>query len=289
LDKIIVPTKTKVAGSTTKIINTYFESLTPVEEKNLSETVPTIPSGIEGLDELISGGFPKNRVILVIGGPGAGKTILASQFLYKGLSLQGENGVFVSLDETKKHYFAEMQKFGWDFEKAEAEGKFAFLDATRLSRVAMLKEKMLKEESSSLRGKELQIDKLIEDLQTTIQKVNAKRVALDTLASLFYRFTDPTERRTAGVDLIEALSDIGATVLVTTELGQLGLERKISDEEFLVQGVIMMQNIFSGGTSTRGLQVEKMRGVGVNNNLVPYTIDRSGIEIYPNMSLFREK
>jgi KaiC/GvpD/RAD55 family RecA-like ATPase len=122
-----------------------------------------------------------------------------------------------------------------------------------------------------------------------IQKVNAKRVVIDTMASLFYRFTDPTERRTAGVDLIEALSDIGATVLVTTELGQLGLERNISDEEFLVQGVIMMQNIFSGGTSTRGLQVEKMRGVGVNNNLVPYTIDRSGIEIYPNMSLFREK
>ncbi len=255
----------------------------------MSETVSTVPSGIEGLDELISGGFPKNRVILVIGGPGAGKTILASQFLYKGLSLHGENGVFVSLDEIKNHYFAEMLKFGWDFGKAEAEGRFGFIDATRLSRVAMLKEKMLKEESSSLRGKELQIDKLIEDLQSMIQKVNAKRVVLDTLASLFYRFTDPTERRTAGVDLIEALSDIGATVLVTTELGQLGLERRISDEEFLVQGVIMMQTIFSGGTSTRGLQVEKMRGVGVNNNLVPYTIDRSGIEIYPNMSLFREK
>jgi circadian clock protein KaiC len=255
----------------------------------LSETVTTIPSGIEGLDELISGGFPKNRVILVIGGPGAGKTILASQFLYKGLSLHGENGVFVSLDEIKNHFYAEMQKFGWDFAKAETEGKFAFLDATRLSRVAMLKEKMLKEESSSLRGKELQIDKLIEDLQAVIQKIHAKRVVIDTMASLFYRFTEPTERRTAGVDLIEALSDIGATVLVTTELGQLGLERKISDEEFLVQGVIMMQNIFSGGTSTRGLQVEKMRGVAVNNNLVPYTIDRSGVEIYPNMSLFREK
>jgi KaiC/GvpD/RAD55 family RecA-like ATPase len=72
-------------------------------------------------------------------------------------------------------------------------------------------------------------------------------------------------------------------------LGQLGLERKISDEEFLVHGVIMMQTLFSGGTTTRGLQVEKMRGVSVNTNLVPYTIDKTGIEIYPNMSLFREK
>jgi KaiC/GvpD/RAD55 family RecA-like ATPase len=50
-----------------------------------------------------------------------------------------------------------------------------------------------------------------------------------------------------------------------------------------------MQTLFSGGSSTRGLQVEKMRGVAVNNNLVPYTIDRNGIEIYPSMSLFTQR
>jgi len=255
----------------------------------LSDTVPTIPTGVQGLDELISGGFPKGRVILILGGPGAGKTILASQFLYKGISEYNENGILVSLDEGKNHYFAEMAKFGWDFKKAEDEGKFAIIDATRLSRIAILKEKMLKEETSSLRGKELQIDKLIEELQGKIKQINAKRVVLDTLASLFYRFLDPIERRTAGVDLIEALSDLGATVLVTTELSQLGLERKLSDEEFLVHGVIMMQTLYSGGSTTRALQVEKMRGTQINTHLVPYTIDKNGIEIFPTMSLFRER
>ena len=246
-------------------------------------------TGIEGLDELISGGFPRGRVILVLGGPGAGKTILASQFLYKGISEYNENGIFVSLDESQNNYFPEMMKFGWDFKKAEEEGKFLFVDATRLSRVAILKEKMLKEETSSLRGKQLQIDKLIEDLQAKIQQIGAKRVVLDTLASLFYRFMDPIERRTAGVDLIEALSDLGATAIVTTELSYLGLERNLMDEEFLVHGVIMMQTLFSGGTTTRALQVEKMRGANVNPNLVPYTIDRNGIEIFPAMSVFRGK
>jgi len=255
----------------------------------MTEPLTTIPSGVEGLDELISGGFPKGRVILIVGGPGAGKTILASQFLYKGISQYNENAVLVSLDEGKEHYFAEMAKFGWDFRKAEAEGKFGFLDATRLSRVAILKEKMMKEETSSLRGKQLQVDKLIEELQEKIKQVNAKRVVIDTLASLFYRFFDPIERRTASVDLIESISDLGVTILVTTELSELGLQRKILDEEFLVHGVIMMQTLFSSGTTTRGLQVEKMRGVNVNTNLVPYTIDKTGIEIYPNMSLFREK
>ncbi|MCJ7634239.1 AAA family ATPase [Candidatus Bathyarchaeota archaeon] len=252
----------------------------------MSESART---GIEGLDELISGGFPRGRVILILGGPGTGKTILAAQFLYKGISEYNENGIFVSLDESQNHYCSEMMKFGWDFKKAEEEGKFLFIDATRLSRVAILKEKMLKEETSSLRGKQLQIDKLIEDLQAKIQQIGAKRVVLDTLASLFYRFMDPIERRTAGVDLIEALSDLGATTIVTTELSYLGLERNMMDEEFLAHGVVMMQTLFSGGTTTRALQVEKMRGANVNPNLVPYTIDRTGIEIFPAMSLFREK
>lgn len=252
----------------------------------MSESVPT---GIQGLDELISGGFPRGRVVLVLGGPGTGKTILVAQFLYKGISEYGENGIFVSLDESQNHFYSEMMKFGWDFKKAEEEGKFLFVDATRLSRVALLKEKLLKEETSSLRGKQLQIDKLIEELQAKIQQIGAKRVALDTLASLFYRFLDPIERRTASVDLIESLSDLGATTVVTTELSYLGLERNLMDEEFLVHGVIMMQTLFSGGTTTRALQVEKMRGVNVNPNLVPYTIDKNGIEIFPAMSVFREK
>ena len=252
----------------------------------MSETVPT---GVYGLDEMVSGGFPKGRIILILGGPGAGKTILASQFLYKGLSEFNEKGVFVSLDESKKHFYSEMNNFGWDFQKAEDEGKFRFIDATRLSRVAMLKEKMMKEESSSLRGKLLSIDKLVERLQEKIKEIDAKRVVLDTLASLFYRFLDPVERRTASVDLIEALSDLNTTTLVTTELEELKLERKIMDEEFLVHGVIMMQTIYSGGSAVRGMQVVKMRSVSTNANVVPYTIDRNGVEVYPAMSLFRDR
>lgn len=247
-----------------------------------------MPTGVSGLDELISGGFPRGRVILVLGGPGAGKTILASQFLYNGITQYNENGIFVSLDESKNHFYSEMSKFGWDFEKAEEEGKFLFVDATRLSRVAILKEKMMKEETSSLRGKELQIDRLMEQLQEKIQQIGAKRVVLDTLASLFYRFLDPIERRTAGVDLIESLSDINVTTIVTTELSYLGLERDLMEEEFLVHGVIMMQTLFHGGTTTRALQIEKMRGANINPNLVPYTIDKNGIEIFPAMSVFRE-
>jgi len=260
-----------------------------------------IASGIPGLDELVGGGFPEGRVILVIGGPGTGKTIMCGQFLYKGIYEHEESGVFVSLDESKDHFYSEMQGFGWDFRKAEEEGKFAFIDATRMSRLAMLEEKLDKEKSRSLharlRGKRLPIDELIKDLSakvyhTKIERhafARAQRVAVDTLAALYYRFPDPVERRTAVVDLIESLADLGVTSLVTTELGYLGLERNALEEEFLVHGVIMMQTVFSGGTTTRAIQVEKMREAKVNPSLVPYSIDQNGIEIFPNMPLFGEK
>ncbi len=248
-----------------------------------------IVTGILGLDELIGGGFPEGRVVLVIGGPGTGKTILASQFLYKGINENNENGIFVSLDESRDHFYYEMNQFGWDFKKAEEERKFVFIDATRMSRVAMLKEKIYNVGTNSLRGKQLPIDKLVEELQLKSLQIEAKRVALDSLTALVYRFPDPIERRTAIINLIECLSDLGITTIITTELGRLSLERNVSEEEYLVHGVIMMQTLFSEGTTTRAIQVEKMRGAKVNPTLVPYTIDKNGIEVFPNMSLLRER
>ncbi len=248
-----------------------------------------ITTGIQGLDQLLEGGLPEGRTILVIGGPGSGKTIFASQFIHNGIQQQNENGVFVSLDEGKDHFYREMQHFGWDFRKAEQERKFVFIDATRMSRVALLKEKLYGEEAKSLRGKQLSIDKLIEELQVKIKSVGARRVAVDTLAALLYRYPDPGERRVAVVDLVESLSDLGTTTIVTTELDHLSLERSALIEEYLAHGVIMMQTLFSQGVTTRAIQVEKMRGAKVNASLVPYIIDKSGIEVFPDMPLFANK
>ncbi|MBT8171585.1 AAA family ATPase, partial [Candidatus Bathyarchaeota archaeon] len=177
------------------------------------------PTGILGLDELLNGGIPNGRVVLVVGGPGSGKTTLASQFLYKGISDYNENGIFVSIDEGKEHYYSEMLSFSWDFAKAEKDRKFAFLDATKMSRAAMLRERM-NLESKSLRGKQLQVDKLVEKIENLIDEIDAKRVVIDTLATLFHRFPDPIERRVAIIDLIESLSELKITTMITTELGR---------------------------------------------------------------------
>lgn len=242
-------------------------------------------TGIQGLDELLNGGIPNGRVVLVVGGPGSGKTTLASQFLYKGITDYNENGIFVSIDEGKEHFYSEMLSFNWDFAQAEKDQKFAFLDATKISRAAMLRERM-NLESKSLRGKQLQVDKLVEKIEALIDEIGAKRVVIDTLATLFHRFPDPIERRVAIIDLIESLSDLKITTLITTELGRLSLDREVTVEEYQSHGVIMMQTLFSSGTTSRALQVVKMRGTKTNSNLVPYRIDSSGIEIFPDLTLF---
>ena len=245
----------------------------------------TVETGIPGLNDLVSGGFPEGRVILLVGGPGSGKTILCSQFLYKGISDLEEGAIFVSLDEGKDHYLVEMQNFGWDFKKAEEEGKFVFLDATRMSRSAALGAKF-GANGANLRTKQLPIDRLVESIESEIHRINAKRVVVDTLATLFQRFPDPIERRNSIVDLFESLSDLGITTLVTSELGRLSLNRKVSVEEYLAHGVILAQTLFSNGVTTRALQVTKMRGVKINPNVVPYTIDTNGVEIFPDVTLF---
>ena len=132
------------------------------------------------------------------------------------------------------------------------------------------------------------LDKLVEELEEKIHQIDAKRVVIDTLATLFHRFPDPVERKIAVVDLVESLSELGITAIITTELSRLGPDRSIMDEEYMVHGVLMMQTMFLQENMRRALHVEKMRGTKVIQKRVPYIIDKNGIEVFPDMRLFQE-
>src|SRR5208283_1277002 len=95
-----------------------------------------VPSGIAGLDDLLGGGYPRGRVILITGGPGSGKTLMSMQFLIDGVERFDERGVFVSLEESKYHLLSEMNNFGWDLEKYEKKGQIAIVDASPLRQIS---------------------------------------------------------------------------------------------------------------------------------------------------------
>src|SRR5690348_10823758 len=87
-------------------------------------------TGIEGLDAILEGGLTRNRSTLVAGTSGSAKTVLAVQFLAEGITKFDEPGVFVTLEESPDDLRKNMMGFGWDIEKWEREGKWAFVDAS---------------------------------------------------------------------------------------------------------------------------------------------------------------
>ncbi len=238
--------------------------------------IEKVKTRIAGLDELLDGGFPKGRVISIIGSPGTGKTILSTQFIMNGILDYGENGLYISLDERKQHYIEEMASFGWDLEKLEKEGKFAFIDASPIKCIPG----EVKLGSLSIGKRDFSLLSLIDIIKTNVKAINAKRIVLDSIGALIFQYPVLNERRTATIDLIEALIQTEATSILTSELKNIGENRIIQDEEYLSHGVILLKNEKFGDSYRRIIQLEKMRGIPIDTQPHPFKITESGIKIY---------
>ena len=239
-------------------------------------------TGIAGLDEMLNGGIPQGRVVLVVGGPGTGKTTLATQFLVNGVRKYGENSVFVSLDESKQHYYSEMEKFGWDLARLEREDKFAFVDASPIRSIPG----EVRIGKTTIGKREFSLLSLVEGIRTAVRSTNAQRIAIDTIASLVFQYPDTVQRRNAVLDLVEALVATGGTCIVTSELRGAGTNRPVEPEEFLAHGVVLLQAIRVGRSLVRVIQVEKMRETSVDLQPHPYKISETGLDVFAKESVF---
>ena len=249
----------------------------------LSKT-PRTPTGIAGLDEILDGGIPTGRVVLVLGGPGVGKTVLSTQFLVNGIKTYRENAVFVSLDESRQHYYSEMEKFGWNLDQLEKENKFAFVDASPIRSIPG----EVRIGKTTIGKRDFSMLSLIEAIRTAVKGIDARRVAIDPIASLVFQYPDPVERRNAVLDLMEAMVGTGATCMISSEsrMSGLGKEREVQLEEYLAHGVVMLQTLQVGRALVRVLQVEKMRETPVDMQPHPYKIAGTGIEVFAKESVF---
>jgi len=245
-------------------------------------TTNKTPTGIAGLDEVLAGGIPRGRVVLISGGPGTGKTILSTQFLINGIKTYNENAVFVSLEESKQHYYSEMAKFGWNLTQFEKENKFAFVDASPIRSIPG----EVKIGKMTIGKREFSMLSLIEGLKAAVKATEAQRIVIDPIASLVFQYPDVVERRNALLDLIEALVGMGGTSIMNTELRASGMEREGQLEEYLAHGVILMQTLQIGRSTVRVLQVEKMRETPIDMQPHPYKISETGIEVFAKESVF---
>lgn len=239
--------------------------------ENTQFIFPKTPTGVDGLDEITEGGFPKGRPVLICGGAGCGKTLLSMQFLIKGITDYKEPGVFMSFEEPSNDLSLNVRSLGFDLEQLKAEKKLV-VDHVRVERSEI-------EEAG-----EYDLEGLFIRLGYAIDSVKATRVVLDTLESLFAGLDNQAILRAELRRLFHWLKEKGVTAIITGERGESTLTRQ-GLEEYVSDCVILLDHRVIEQVSTRRLRVVKYRGSTHGTNEYPFLIDENGISVLPITSL----
>ncbi|HZN54502.1 MAG TPA: circadian clock protein KaiC [Candidatus Polarisedimenticolaceae bacterium] len=236
-----------------------------------NRTLPKAATGIQGLDDITSGGLPRGRPTLVCGSPGCGKTLLAIEFLVRGAVQYAEPGVFMAFEETSEELAQNVRSLGFDLEA--------------LARENMLRVDYVHVERSEIEETgEYDLDGLFIRLGHAIDSIGAKRVVLDTLETLFGGLSNAAIVRSELRRLFRWLKGKGVTAVITAERGDGTLTRH-GLEEYVSDCVILLDHRVTEQLSTRRLRIVKYRGTTHGTNEYPFLIDDTGISVLPVTSL----
>lgn len=233
--------------------------------------VRRLATGIPGLDDLAFGGIPFGRSTLICGTSASGKTVFSAQFLAAGIEQYDEPGAFVAFEESPQDIRDHMSGFGWDIPKWEAEGNWTFIDAG-----------LLPDEEEIFIGGDFNLEGLRTRIAAAIEKIGAKRVAVDSLAAVFTRFPDPGLVRRELHRMTNMLKAAGVTSVVTTELLQAkGSITRFEVEEYVADAVIVLKNHPSLARRRRTIEVLKLRGGKHSTGEHAFSICSNGMHAIP--------
>ena len=224
-------------------------------------------TGIKGFDEITEGGLPKNRITLVSGGAGSGKTLLGLDFLVNGVLKYKERGVFMSFEETENELYQDVDSLNLD------------LHGLVLKKEIQI-EHVLLERSEIQDSGEFNLEGIFIRLELAIDSIDAKRVVLDSIESLFAGITDTGVLRLEIKRLFRWLKQKGVTAVITGEQGQDSFTRH-GLEEFISDCIILLDNRVRQQVSTRRIRVIKYRGSNHGTNEYPFVIDKDGLSVIP--------
>jgi circadian clock protein KaiC len=239
----------------------------PIAAAKAAQAPAKVRTGISGLDEVTLGGLPAGRPTLICGGPGCGKTLLATTFLVNGAVMFNEPGVFMSFEESGDDLVQNVASMGFDLGALVAQKKVT-IDFVRLERSEI-------EESG-----EYDLEGLFVRLDYAIKTVGAKRVVLDTLEVLFAGLGDTQILRAEIRRLFAWLKQHNLTAVITAEQGAGALTR-FGIEEYVSDCVLLLDNRVSNQITTRRLRIVKYRGSAHGTNKYPFLIDKRGISVLP--------
>ena len=240
-----------------------------------------VRTGILGFDELIQGGLLENRVYILCGPPGSGKTTFGVQYLASGAA-KNQIGLFVSLVENPVHIVNDMSHYTFDVRKWSKAKKLYFMDMGPLSHK---ESKSLKASDSGAAQDDyvLSASDLLDKLERVIEKINAKRLVIDSLMTVKYSSGDPQLEKKEMTRFIRSLKDFGCTTVLLSEMVD---PDAYNVEHFLAHGVIFLHNFFEKGSMTRAIQILKMRGIKHDCAMRSISFTDDGLYIHPKKLTF---
>ncbi|MDQ3283323.1 MAG: AAA family ATPase [Acidobacteriota bacterium] len=225
-------------------------------------------TGIDGLDFILLGGFPRNRVYLVQGDPGVGKTTLGLQFLLEGAA-NGERVLYITLSESRHELNAVAKSHGWSLERIEIFEQ-------------MIGEEALQEEESTVfYPSEIELGETIRAMLVEVDRVKPQRVVLDSLSEIRLLAQSGLRYRKQILALKQFFAGRNVTVLClddrTSEIQDIQLQS-------VPHGVLELERYTPlYGSARRRLQLVKVRGLNFKDGYHDFNIVTGGLVVFPRL------
>jgi circadian clock protein KaiC len=226
-----------------------------------------LSTGIRRLDEILHGGIPEGHVVLLPGASGTGKTILGLQFLFTGAAL-GEKGIYVCHTEEESSIIKNLEELSFYDHKYIESGLVRIVDSSNFQDASSLK-------SVNLPGAMGVFEELLVG--------DAKRVVIDSITSICDLFNqDRFPMRSFVFGLRKTLKARGLTALLLSEVPPLQtVYSRYGFEEFISDGIILLQDVPGNKQMKRMLVVMKMRGMSHSRDYHALVISQEGINLEP--------
>ena len=231
----------------------------------IDDSLDTAATGIAGLDDILGGGLPRNRLHLIEGDPGVGKTTLALQFLLEGRR-RGEPVLYVTLSETKRELIGVAASHGWSLEGLHI---YELTAAENLSPDAQY---------TLFHPSEVELGETTRSVLDEVARVEPTRVVFDSLSEMRLLARDPLRYRRQILALKQFFIGRRCTVMLLDD------RTRETGVQSLVTGVVTLEQLAPVyGAERRRLRVSKLRGVKFRGGYHDLVIQTGGVVVFPRI------